>query len=707
VTGSAGRAVSVTALVALLALVAALAALAAETATARKVDPRVLEDTADGRVGHFIVVLRTQADVDGAVAGARDQAGQGRSAFGALRRAASAQSEALAELRRTNARVRPFWIVDAIAVEGTRAAVNAMADRPDVASIEPDRAFLALPVEQSQGASSAPAGIEWNVEKVGAPAVWRLGDHGENVVYGNIDSGVEWNHPALRGQYRGWNGTAATHDYNWWDAVHADVDGDGTNPCGFDLRAPCDDAKLRFNSHGTHTMGTAVGDDGAGNQVGIAPRAKWIACRPMDVGLGRPSTYLECLQFFLAPTNLSGGSPDPARRPDVVGNSWGCPPEEGCSADVLRSAIDNLRAAGVFMAVAAGNEGRDGCSSVATPPATYDSAISVGAVDFADRVADFSSRGPVAVDGSGRRKPDLVAPGVSIRSSTANGYGTSTGTSMAAPHLGGVAALLWSAFPELRRNVDRTEQLLEQTAVRLPAVSTCGGDGSSQLPNNLWGHGRIDVHAAYRAAEAEFPPSLSVADLTVREGARATLTVKLSRGSTQPVTVAYATADRTAKANSDYRAATGRITLASGETSKRVTIATTGDSRREPGESFAVTLSDPSHATLGRGQATVTIRDEADGTKPVLRRLAVAGGSSPTVRFTLSEPATTSFTLDRGGRRVAGFSAPGKSGANSFRLASRVSRGALTPGSYRLTAVPRDRAGNVGRPARTAFSVRS
>ena len=249
-------------------------------------------------------------------------------------------------------------------------------------------------------------------------------------------------------------------------------------------------------------MGTAVGDDGAGNQVGVAPGARWIACRNMDEGVGRPSTYIECLQFFLAPTDLDGLNPDPARRPNVVGNSYACPPDEGCSVGSLQAAVDNLRAAGVFMAVAAGNEGELGCGSVLFPPAVYDSAVSVGATDASDQIASFSSRGPVQVDGSGRLKPDLAAPGVGIRSATATGYGVLSGTSMAAPHVGGAVLLLWSALPQLRGNVDATEQLLQDTALARTTTNGCGGDTATETPNNTYGAGRIDVAAAYGATTA-------------------------------------------------------------------------------------------------------------------------------------------------------------------------------------------------------------
>ena len=287
----------------------------------------------------------------------------------------------------------------------------------------------------------------------------------------------------------------------------------------------------------------------------------------------------------------------------MVGNSWACPPDEGCAVGVLQAAFDNLRAAGVFMAVAAGNEGRtgNGCSTVGSPPAVYDSAISVGAVDQLDQLAAFSSRGPVTVDGSSRRKPDLVAPGVGVRSSTATGYGTASGTSMAAPHLGGAAALLLSAFPHLRRNVEATERILEQSAVPLTRPATCGGDSPTQVPNNVFGYGRLDVLAAYRLAEAESPPAISISDATVREGNRGStkvnLTVTLSRAAAQAVTARYATADRTARAGNDYTRTTGTVQFASGATKRTISVMVTGDTVREQDETLAVTLSAPSHAT--------------------------------------------------------------------------------------------------------------
>ncbi|MCX7839920.1 MAG: S8 family serine peptidase [Anaerolineae bacterium] len=464
-----------------------------------RIDPRVLADTANGATARFIVVLRAQTNTRALVASVSDRAARGRIVFDALRRVANASQPAVrAQLDALGARYRAFTVINALVVEGNRAVVDALAARADVLAIESDRAFR-VELARVESAPRAPQGVEWNIGKINVPAVWALGYTGQNIVYANADTGVQWNHPALMSKYRGWNG-AANHNYNWWDAIHSDLSGNGTNPCGYNLTAPCDD-----HGHGTHVMGTGVGDDGAGNQIGVAPGARWIACRNMEEGYGAPSTYIECFDFFLAPWDLNRQNPDPDKRPDVVGNSYGCPPSEGCSANSLLVAMDNLRAAGIFMAVAAGNAGPS-CATVNDPPAIYDSAISIGATDSSDAIVSFSSRGPVTIDGSNRRKPDFVAPGVGIRSSIpTNGYGYSSGTSMATPHVAGAVALLWSAFPSLRRNVDLTESVLAITATRLPITQLCGDD-AGQYPNNVQGHGRVDVRAAYDYYARVGPP---------------------------------------------------------------------------------------------------------------------------------------------------------------------------------------------------------
>src|SRR5262249_13527964 len=201
------------------------------------------------------------------------------------------------------------------------------------------------------------------------------------------DSGYRWDHTALKNNYRGFDGATANNDYNWHDSIHS-----GGGICGADSPGPCDDS-----GHGTHTMGTAVGDDGQGNQIGMAPGAKWIGCRNMDRGNGTPATYIECMEFFLAPYPVNGtpAQGNPALAPDITTNSWTCPPPEGCSPDSLKQAVEAQRAAEILMVVAAGNGGPN-CSTVIDPPSIYDASYSIGAYNYSTNIiANFSSRGPV------------------------------------------------------------------------------------------------------------------------------------------------------------------------------------------------------------------------------------------------------------------------------------------------------------------------
>jgi subtilisin family serine protease len=209
---------------------------------------------------------------------------------------------------------------------------------------------------------------------------------------------------------------------------------------------------------------------------------------------------------LLAPTDSTGANPRPDLGADVISNSWGCPPSEGCTdPDVLRAVIENTRAAGIFLSFAAGNGG-SACSTIDDVPGSYEASFSVGATTLADTIAAFSSRGPVIVDGSNRVKPDVVAPGVQIRSSVPGGTYTSySGTSMATPHVSGAVALIWSAAPWLANHVPETEALLRATAVRLTSDQSCGGVPGSAIPNPVFGWGRIDVLAAVSAAVARPP----------------------------------------------------------------------------------------------------------------------------------------------------------------------------------------------------------
>ena len=274
-----------------------------------KISAPVLADTADNQVGDFLIILNNQPQVKFPAGIETDRKERRKIMVTILRQAAvSSQPGVTAELDRLGARYRAFWIINAIAAKGTRTVVETLALREDVIRIESDRAFPVLEENPGLTLPGSPNTPPWNTQMVKAPFLWGLGFTGEGRLYANADTGVQWDHPALKGKYQGWNGQTANHHYHWWDAVHEDLSGNGTNPCGFSSPVPCDDY-----GHGTHTLGTAVGGDGEAHQIGVAPGARWIACRNMEEGYGRPSTYLECYQFFLAPTDLNGCEPRPGK----------------------------------------------------------------------------------------------------------------------------------------------------------------------------------------------------------------------------------------------------------------------------------------------------------------------------------------------------------------------------------------------------------
>jgi len=459
-----------------------------------KIAPWVSEHTANGQRAEFIVVLADQADLSGAAA-LTTKTEKSRYVYEALQSKSKAtQTSILQWLRERGIEHQSFYIVNAILVKGSREIAEALAARSDVARVEGNpqiKNILPQPdvITGALSPGQRPETIEPGINYTHAPDVWMLGFRGQGITVAGADTGIRWTHNALKPHYRGWNGVSADHNYNWHDAIHNSVG----NPCGNDSPLPCDD-----NGHGTHTIGTAIGDDGMGNQIGMAPGAKWIGCRNMDEGNGTPGRYIECMEWFLAPYPIGGGQGDPLKAPDITSNSWVCPPSEGCSPNTLQAAVEAQAAAGIMMVAGAGNDGPN-CSTVMYPPAIYAASYTVGALTTGtDDVAFFSSRGPVTVDQSNRIKPDISAPGTNIRSSfnaSDNSYISLSGTSMATPHIAGAIALLWSARPDLRRNISNSRTVLNEAAFFL-AYKQCGTPGP---PNNVVGWGRVDVSAAVPA----------------------------------------------------------------------------------------------------------------------------------------------------------------------------------------------------------------
>ncbi len=468
----------------------------------QKVDPWVLEEAGKHGKAEFLIVLSQQADLS-EVADIRGKEQKGAYVYEQLTSVAlHTQPTLITELQRADSDFRQFWVSNMIWVRSDASVVETMAKRSEVAHIYANPwvkldvigPLLSLQVEDTAET------VEQNIVLVKAPDVWNLGIYGQGAVIGGQDTGYDWQHPALINQYRGWNGGMADHNYNWHDAIHEDNPNTSPdNPCGFDLPEPCDD-----HGHGTHTMGTMVGDDGGANQIGMAPKADWVACRNMEQGWGTPTTYAECYEWFIAPYPIGGDKMldgDPSKAPHVINNSWSCPAVEGCTdPDILRQVVDNVRAAGILTAHSASNAG-SACSSIASPAAIYDASFTVGATDNGDNIASFSARGPVTVGDNNPAKPDISAPGVSIRSSWLdNNYSWLSGTSMASPHVAGLAGLLVSANPLLAGDVDGLEQIIKETAVPLTTNEGCGGDSVDAVPNHVYGWGRIDALTAYNDA---------------------------------------------------------------------------------------------------------------------------------------------------------------------------------------------------------------
>ncbi len=275
-----------------------------------------------------------------------------------------------------------FYIANKILIRaGNQALLTTLAARPDVAQITANHKFQLQEPFKDANASNTPTGIESNITFVKAPQVWALGYTGQGTVMAGNDTGLDWDHPAIINKYRGWNGSAADHNYNWWDATGAypTVPGDG-------------------HGHGTHTTGTMVGDDGGANQIGVAPGAQTIHCKNMtDGGSGDDGTFTTCFQFDLAPWNLSHQNPLPSMAPDAINNSWGY---WGGGANQFRDEIQALHAAGILVEVSAGNEG-SGCGSLRSP-GDYWEVMTTGSVNHASAypgtMTGFSSRGPSSLD---------------------------------------------------------------------------------------------------------------------------------------------------------------------------------------------------------------------------------------------------------------------------------------------------------------------
>jgi len=287
-------------------------------------------------------------------------------------------------------KVQPFWVSNKMSIKNANLPlVQALSSLQGPFTLrEPQEVKLIRAVRtEILNVTKRQQKNEWGVMKIEAPAVWDSTTRGENVIVAGIDTGVLKDHEALKDNY---------YEGGWHDAMSGKDE-------------PYDD-----DGHGTHTMGTIAGQNG----IGVAPGAKWIACKGLGPRGGNDVTLSECAQFVLK------FNP----RPKVVCNSWG----GGQGQTFFNDEIAAWQAAGIIPVFAVGNEG-SGCTTAGSP-GDQPNLISVGATDKNDKIARFSSRGYAKGSNPKRFKPEVSAPGVNIRSAFnegPNSYASLQGTSMA------------------------------------------------------------------------------------------------------------------------------------------------------------------------------------------------------------------------------------------------------------------------------------
>ncbi|MGC4879786.1 S8 family serine peptidase [Micromonospora sp. DT43] len=475
-------------LAATLAVVVGLSMIQAPPASAAEPDPGPASKIASNLKDRFRaqpqsdfwITFETGADLAPAKKVA-DWTARGQFVYDALNTAAKKSLASVStDLDRAGVTYTSYPIANAVLVKGgteklalnvaSKVQVAEIHATPQVALVEPvDEKIPTDQAARPAAGKKAEAGTStWGLDAIHAPEAWAMGATGAGITVSNLDSGVQFDHPALIHQYRGAkpDGTV-DHNYNWM-ATRGTCAG-----------TPCDD-----NGHGTHTMGTMVGDDGT-NHVGVAPDAQWIATNGCCDSTGVES-LLRSGWWLLAPTDLQGNNPDPSKRPHVINNSWGQTIEH--NFDDFFQAIDEAwSAAGMFSVWSSGNSNPYADCDTVSSPGSATSAYSVGAYSSDGTLAVFSRKG----EGEGGQiKPEISAPGDGVRSSyPGNNYVEMSGTSMAAPHVAGAVAALWSYDPTLIGQVEETRRLLGESAVDVDDTE-CGGTAEI---NNKYGEGRLDL----------------------------------------------------------------------------------------------------------------------------------------------------------------------------------------------------------------------
>ena len=387
-----------------------------------------------------------------------------------------------------------FWLINAVRLKTTAAGIafiESLADVARVESVKEHPVELVRPVSMEKGKAKSPGGVEPGIRAIKADSLWMMGYTGKGAKLLTFDTGVWPAHPVFRDRFLGWH---VPLEQAWF---------------GYDSYFPGD----KFNSHGTHVTGTCVGlDPNTNDTIGIAWNAYFMATDPIVGSLSDLKTLADILRAYQWALNPDGDTNTTDDMPDVVNNSWGHPYDSGFDAGICGGWISDmflhLEAQDIMSFQSAGNNG-PGAGTVGSPALANGSFVNnfaVGAVNgntASFPVASFSSRGPTICGGTGSLliKPEVVAPGVNVRSSVLNNsnltyeYANYQGTSMASPHVSGLALLLREAFPQASATDIKTA--IYQTAKDL---GPAGED-------NAYGMGMIDAIAAFNWLSGIYTPA--------------------------------------------------------------------------------------------------------------------------------------------------------------------------------------------------------
>ncbi len=415
-----------------------------------------------------------------------------RRAVTQLRSAGSAYTDKLKDLLESHSalHIRKYWIVPALSADVPLSAIKSLANLAGVRRIIEDAALTFDPPVKNSKAAPLSTSVSSQIEQLNVPYLWRQGLSGAGRLVCSFDTGVEYDHPALAGK---WRGHSSSLNSAWFSKISPQIN-------------PSD-----RTGHGTHTMGIMLGSSGA-DTIGVAPGAEWITAAVIDQGRPLSTTISDILEAFQWALNPDGDINTSDDVPDVILNSWGIPKGlfEPCD-ETFVDVITNVEAAGIVTIFAAGNEGPDASSlrnpaDMALTPLT---SFAVGAVDGNSIIAGFSSRGPSSCDGT-TIKPEVVAPGISVRSSYKDGeYRVLSGTSMAAPFIAGVVALMRQYNPNA--TVQQIKNALISSAVDL------GADGQ----DNAYGHGLVDASRLLDYLPSPELPQFSIAGVQSVDGGQA------------------------------------------------------------------------------------------------------------------------------------------------------------------------------------------